>query len=120
MAEITPSVGRKVWYFEEGVNEDGAPWDATVIKVCGAPWTHSPFSAVNLLVTSPDDGQQFFVPNVLHSPTPNGSRRYTWMPYQRGQAEKESAAQSANRIISSGQSWSPLTRADIAGAIRSR
>jgi len=87
MAQITPSVGRKVWYYENA--EQTEPWDATVIKVCDEPWNANPHSQVNLLVVDPDSGQQYFVPEVSHSPVPRATKRYAWMPYQEQQAARQ-------------------------------
>lgn len=76
----TPTVGRKV-YFYDAVADDPKqlqcePWDATIIKVHDQGWQANPFSAVNLIATDPDTGQQFFIEKVTMNPGPSGVPRF--------------------------------------------
>lgn len=82
MSAITPSVGRKVWYF--GNNEQAEPCDATVIKVHGKP---SPQSPVNLFVIGPE-GDTFVKTEVVVGDETTEGTHYRWMPYQQQQAAK--------------------------------
>ena len=96
MSTITPTVGRKVWFYDspplgEQHHEmsDKQPFDATIIYV----WNEG---MVNLDVTG-HDGARFIATSVpLRSPSDsdchNGFARFaTWMPYQMGQAAKAEA-----------------------------
>jgi hypothetical protein len=96
---IIPTVGRKVWFFENASQVE--PWDATVIKVChqytpadesGSPTyiqvADCPTTPVNLLVTHPDLGVQSLVTNVTAGDSGSPYQHYRWMPYQQAQAAK--------------------------------
>ena len=80
MTTITPTVGRKVWYYEHPSQLD--PWDATVIKV----WGSGPHSAVNLRVTDPYTGEQSLRSSVVVGDASVQHPHYRWMPYQQAQA----------------------------------
>lgn len=96
---ITPTIGRKVWYRHDGaplVSGLPAPWsptsygdqpmDATVVYVWGD-------RMVNLRVTD-HDGNTFIVTSctlVQEGDATPGNRHCQWMPYQLGQAAKQSA-----------------------------
>lgn len=109
----TPSVGRQVWYFPtedlKSFEEKGPrPWAATVVKVIGEPWNHSPFSPVNLLAIDPDTGDQHFITNVRHSPDAVGIERFTWMPYQLQQHNKTQERNIAKSVDCCAQAGSPV------------
>lgn len=114
----TPSVGRQVWYYpakpknpNEPYEYPDIPWAATVIKVEGPEWEHSPFSVVNLLAINPDTGEQFFISGVQHSPGVATTRdRFAWMPYQIEQHNRlrnaeERAKELENRLFQQKSSW---------------
>ena len=86
MAAITPTVGRKVWYYTSG--EQPEPLDATVIKVLGA----GPDAPCNLDVINPDTGGHTFQPNVQVGDENTDGEHFRWMPYQQAQAAKTEAA----------------------------
>ena len=99
---ITPTVGRKVWYRPSQFDKTGPvpmqaikdqPLDATIIAVWGD-------RMVNVLVTD-IMGRQFPVLSVtlkqegdtmaVDAEGKEIGRYVEWMPYQQGQAKKESA-----------------------------
>lgn len=84
MTAITPTVGRKVWFYEN--NEQLEPMDATVIKV----WGTGPQAAVNLDVVSPLTGEHFLKTSVIVGNEATTNQHYRWMPYQQAQAAKQS------------------------------
>lgn len=86
MSAITPTVGRKVWYFTCGAQAQ--PMDATVIKVLG----DGPTAPVNLNVIDPDTGGHTFQPGIVVGDESTEGEHYRWMPYQQGQAAKHAAA----------------------------
>lgn len=92
MPNITPTVGRKVWYFTHGAQAE--PIDATVIKVHddegdgSTPVGKTPQSRVNLLAIHPDTGAATFQPGVPVGDESTEGEHYRWMPYQQGQAAK--------------------------------
>ena len=86
METITPTVGRKVWYYAN--NGQDEPIDATVIKVHGEP---SPRSPVNLFIVGPE-GDTFTKTEVVVGDEFTEGTHYRWMPYQRQQASKDSTA----------------------------
>jgi hypothetical protein len=94
VSSITPTVGRKVWFYEfdipfghdmpVGAYSLTVPFDATVIYVWGP-------NMVNLLVTD-HTGKTYPKTSVtLRDPQPDDShgKSYvcTWMPYQVGAAK---------------------------------
>lgn len=86
---ITPTVGRKVWFYKNAQQVE--PIDATVIKVHASAAEATPHSAVNLVMFEPDTGAQKFIEAVaFHERTdpPFPNAHYCWMPYQAKQAEK--------------------------------
>lgn len=86
MSEITPTVSRKVWFFENGQQLE--PHDATIIKVHGT----TPQAAVNLDVVHPDTGQHMLRTSVVVGDETTAGTHYRWMPYQKGQAAKDANA----------------------------
>lgn len=86
MPQITPTVGRKVWYFTHGLQAE--PKDATVIKVLGT----GPDAPCNLDVIDPDTGGHTFQPNVQAGDETTEGEHFRWMPYQLGQAAKAEAS----------------------------
>lgn len=85
-AGITPTVGRKVWFFADELQPE--PMDATIIKVHGA----GPHADVNLDVIDPDDGTHLLVSDVSVGDERTQVPHYRWMPYQQAQAAKAEAA----------------------------
>lgn len=83
---ITPTVGRKVWFFATGSQRE--PIDATVIKV----WGKGADAAVNLDVVDPDTGAHRLESSVVVGEELTQHRHYRWMPYQLGQAKPEAAS----------------------------
>lgn len=92
MNVITPTIGRKVWFWP--INEPGmvqldlsTPMDATVVY----PWSDT---RVNLAVRD-HAGNTHLRPSVClvqpDTPAP-ASSHCTWMPFQVGQAKKETGA----------------------------
>lgn len=95
---ITPTVGRKVWYFENARQSE--PIDATIIKVhVGEDHPElGPLSLVNLSARLPDSGTHRFVHAVQATEDPVDAPHYRWMPYQSNAAAKPDAADLATRI----------------------
>jgi len=89
MSAITPTVGRKVWYFTG--NQQTEPIDATVVKVCG----EGPNAPCNLNTIDPDTGGAIFQPNVCVGDETTEGEHYRWMPYQSAQAAKAEAPTAA-------------------------
>jgi hypothetical protein len=94
LADIVPTIGRKIWYWPapgEGVVHDPKQaFDATVVCVHG-------HDRVNLAVKD-HDGSQRNRGNVVlwNGVGDEPSRPYAaWMPYQKGQAAKTEAAEAA-------------------------
>lgn len=92
MSSITPSIGRKVWFYEPSLNAGiysaDQPFDATVIYVWGP-------NMVNLRVTD-HAGQVSTRTSVpLRDPLEGDQhgKEYvaTWMPYQVGQSKPAAA-----------------------------
>lgn len=91
---ITPTIGRKVWYYPESnlqelTKHDEQPFDATIVYV----WSDS---MVNLLVV---DHQGNVAPRTsVHLSQDGGAARgggeqyCAWMPYQKAVAKGEIAA----------------------------
>lgn len=100
---ITPTVGRKVWYRPSAHDQQGPvpmqssgdqPLDATIIAVWSA-------HCVNLLVTDMV-GRTFPVLSATlvqdGYPVPSGGRYAEWMPYQQGQARKETVGAATDAL----------------------
>lgn len=94
---ITPSVGRKVWFWPNGnqrfqVFNPAVPCDATVIF----PWNDR---CVNLAVRD-HAGNVYIETSVTlvqgDEPAPT-CQHATWMPYQKGQAAKAETAEAATK-----------------------
>ena len=89
---ITPTVGRKVWFYAD--NQQTEPWDATVIKIIsrqhedGTFGPDGPDTPVNLSVINPDTGVQSLVTGVFVGDESTTDSHYRWMPYQQAQAAK--------------------------------
>lgn len=81
MANIVPTIGRKVWYFSTPC---AAPQDATITSIDPGPPGH-------IGVTVQPFGHQAFheIVRLLQPGEQNDIAPYaTWMPYQMGQAAK--------------------------------
>lgn len=85
MSSITPTVGRKVWFYYD--NNQVEPLDATIIKVVNS----GPAALVNLDAVNPINGHHFFVAAVRVGDESTTEPHYRWMPYQMGQAAKTEA-----------------------------
>lgn len=83
MSSITPTVGRKVWFYEH--DKQTEPHDATVIKV----WGGGPMAAVNLDVVDPYSGEHSCRTGVVVGDESTTWPHYRWMPYQMGQAKAQ-------------------------------
>ncbi len=77
--QITPSVGRKVWFYKNA--NQAEPWDATVIAINS---DEGPQSEVTLFVVSPIG--RTFTSRCRVSDDPIDQPHYRWMPYQKWQA----------------------------------
>lgn len=97
MHTITPTVGRKAWYFEHPSQVE--PIDATVIKV----WGTGPQAAVNLSVIDPYAGAQSLRSSVVVGDESTSTPHYRWMPYQQAQA----AAQTQHPAIAAAHAVNP-------------
>lgn len=90
MSNIIPTVGRRVWFYENGLQED--PFDAGIIKVLAVgfadPLPASSTTPVNLDVCDPDTGVHHIERNVNVGDDTTEGRHYRWMPYQQGQTAK--------------------------------
>lgn len=91
MSTITPTIGRKVWFYDSylgACNDVRQPFDATVIYV----WSES---CVNLDVTDHHGNRHIKTSVPLREPREGDQHGVeyvaTWMPYQMGQAKKEAA-----------------------------
>lgn len=82
MSLITPTVGRKVWFYEN--NQQAEPIDATVVKV----WGTGPHAAVNLDTVDGSTGLRTLRTSVCVGDENTVHQHYRWMPYQQGQAKK--------------------------------
>ena len=95
---IKPTVGRVVWYYESGSNENTQPLAAhvsavwgdrcvslMVIQSNGVPMSHPPTS-VQLVQDGDPIPKQTDGTNYQHC---------CWMPYQKGQAAKTEALEAA-------------------------
>jgi hypothetical protein len=85
MSSITPTVGRKVWFYVSPSQLQ--PIDATVVKVIG----DGPDAAVNLDTIDPDTGEHHFWSGLVVGDETTRVPHYRWMPYQQGQAAKAAA-----------------------------
>lgn len=94
--QITPSVGRKVWFFKSAAQAE--PWDATVIAVHHEGQEPGPLTPVSLFVIAPN-GNTGAIHNVVVSDEPVDRPHYRWMPYQKGQAAKAEVAQTATETV---------------------
>ena len=79
---ITPTVGRKVWYYAPGSGSNGEPMDATIVRV----WGNTPDALVNLHVNDPNSQVVWFFSSVQWGDEDSTQPHYRWMPYQMGQA----------------------------------
>lgn len=123
MSTITPTVGRKVWFFWD--NRQTEPQDATIIKVMEA----DPSALVNLHVVHPDTGGTELITRVRAGDESTVWPHYRWMPYQKGQAAKAEAdaantssidAEQLEQAIQARGSKGPrVTQADIEANIAS-
>lgn len=84
---ITPTVGRKVYFFADDAQAE--PHDATVIKVHAPAHQANPFTLVNLAVTNPE-GEQSVHYSVPCSPNRVPYQHFRWMDYQLAQTAKQS------------------------------
>ena len=93
MTNITPTVGRIVWYFAEKMHEGyRGPYAAIITKV----WSNT---CVNLTVAH-SDGSVVYKPDVHMIPPHTQAPSYPhaqWMPYQVGQAQ--SAEKLADEVM---------------------
>jgi hypothetical protein len=90
-ARITPTVGRKVYAFNNMHQKE--PWDATIVKVWGDG--DDPDALVNLHVSDPSSGIVFFWSSVKVGDEFTIGAHYRWMDYQQKQADKAAAAAEA-------------------------
>lgn len=89
MQAITPSVGRKVWYFESMAQIE--PYDGTIVKV----WFDdegraSPDSLCNIFVVEPG-GHTRTVTSIRCAQEGLNVPHFQWMPYQMEQVAKAMA-----------------------------
>jgi len=88
MQMITPTVGRKVWYYDDTYHKIGdQPFDASIVFV----WNDR---MVNLRAYDHDGNRISNTTSIQFlqdDDTPTGSRYCAWMPYQIGQAAKHAA-----------------------------
>lgn len=100
MPIISPTIGRKVWYWpvnekDVDVFNPAVPLDATVIY----PWGDG---CVNLRVTDHGGRTHFRASALLVQPgypVPTAGSYATWMPYQVGQAAKDAAPAADTRSL---------------------
>ena len=93
MSRITPSVGRKVWFYLDDKQKE--PIDATVVKVWDPTDQAHPDSAVNLDTVDPDTGMHILRTSVRVGDETTPYFHYRWMPYQQSAAAKQTAEASA-------------------------
>lgn len=86
MPHIIPTVGRKVYFFENDLQTE--PHDATIIKVHAPKESATPTTTVNLLVIHPDTGEGQFRSSVVASDEAQPFPHYRWMDYQKHQAAR--------------------------------
>lgn len=86
MPQIIPTVGRKVYFYEDDKQVD--PIDATIIKVWSPRETAHPQTAVNLLVIDPFSGEGSLRTSMVAQDEPQPFPHYRWMDYQKHQAAK--------------------------------
>lgn len=88
---IKPTIGRVVWYYGAGVSHDAEPNAAIVVKV----WTDD---MVNLTVFDANGIPSGATSVVLVQDgygNPGGGAWCCWMPYQKAQAAKTEALETA-------------------------
>lgn len=84
MQAITPTVGRKVWYYEQASQPE--PFDGTVVRVFPDPdGNTSPESLCNIFVVEPG-GHTRLVPMIRAAVEGDPCPHFRWMPYQLAQA----------------------------------
>ncbi len=87
MNRITPTVGRKVWFY--GTPEQVAPFDATVIAVREEGDAVGPDSLCNLYVINDGGSVEVHKDVQVHdADAPEFYPCYRWMLYQQAQAQK--------------------------------
>ena len=102
MSAITPTVGRKVWYYTS--NQQAEPIDATVVKVNGA----GPNAPCNLNAIDPNTGAAIFQPNVCVGDETTEGEHFRWMPYQSAQAAKAEATADAVAPVAAKTAVAPV------------
>lgn len=95
MNSITPTVGRKVWFWCGNMNREvldaSQAFDATIVFV-------KPDGTVNVTLTDHLCGRSIAIGRVIRDYSSNDRHGHgeasfcTWMPYQLGQAAKTAAS----------------------------
>lgn len=86
---IQPTVGRVVWFYPSGAKPTDQPLAAMIVCV----WSDT---CVNLAVFDKSGNPMVNPPTSVlliqeGNPVPSGGFYCTWMPYQKGQAQKTEA-----------------------------
>lgn len=76
MNTIVPTVGRKVWFYMDSLQQE--PLDATIVRVFG----DTPEACVNLHVRAANSSHTIFESSVRVGDINTPHRHYRWMPYQ--------------------------------------
>lgn len=81
---ITPTVGRKVWYYEDATQQE--PFDGTVVRVLHSETEpDNENTPCNIFVIEPG-GFTRLVPNIKVGEEGVNIPHFRWMPYQQAQA----------------------------------
>jgi hypothetical protein len=85
MNSIVPTVGRKVWFYLDGLQQE--PLDATIVRVFG----DTPQACVNLHINAANSAHVIFESSVQVGDINTKHRHFRWMPYQQAKAKEEAA-----------------------------
>lgn len=80
---IVPSVGRKVWYYEDASQVE--PIDGTIVRVMPSEEPPHANSLVNVFIVEPG-GNTRLIPQIAVGEEGWNIPHYRWMPYQMSQA----------------------------------
>ncbi len=88
MPSIIPTVGRKVWYYEDA--NQAEPIDGTIVRVCHDGDEVTPTTPCNVFIVEPG-GNTRLIPRISASDEAANVPHYRWMPYQQAKAAEEVA-----------------------------
>lgn len=80
---IVPSVGRKVWYYEDASQSE--PIDGTIVRLMPSDQPPHADSLVNVYIVEPG-GNTRLIPMISVGDESTNVPHYRWMPYQLAEA----------------------------------